>query len=243
MNNKLKPIGLCAGVLFGLFATAQAESVASAVARAAAHAGLHFSSASYVVHVTAHFKKESSVQDYMFRPVRRPANPKQVISVEESQKTCQGVVVSQGARVIVPEVCVNKSDYELDRIVIRLATDKTFKVSPQNVAVKEDIAWITVNPAQTKSVPYVAFTPVATGKSLQDVFGAGMTEHLKRFFRERGVVEHRTCRVGMTYSESRLQVGEPLFYKGKLVALVKTRTKTYGGVFGGVSESALAIIR
>lgn len=197
----------------------------------------------YVVHVVAHFKKDNLLKDYMLRAPRRPANPNQIISVSRTQKTCQGVVVSNRTRVVVPEVCVNAGNYALEKVVLRSQTGATLKVAAQDVTIKEDVAWLAVEPAKLGATSFAAFHPVIGSQSLQDAFGQPMTDHLKQFFHARGVVEHRRCRMGLRYSEPRLQLGEPLFYQGKLVALVKERVRTYGGFFGGVSESALAIIR
>ncbi len=229
--------------VFCLPVFAASESLTNQVERTAAKAQLSFAATSYIVEATSYFKKEILLKDRMFRAPRRPANPKQVISVEKTARSCEGVLVSKGARVIVPTVCVTQDDYTLEKVVIRLKTGDQITVMPGNMIIDEDIAWLSVNAAKTRSVPYVAFEPVDEGKSLQEVYGNDMTRHLQQFFRERGVVEHRRLRPGLIYSEPRLKVGEPFFYKGKLVALVKKQVRTYGGLFGGVSESALALIR
>lgn len=234
---------VCAGALLvsGVYAfggTALENRVERAAA--AARLGRH---QSYMVDATVYFKEQILLKDRMLRAPRRPANPNQVIGISKSQKQCRGVVVSKGAQVIVPAVCVTDGDASLDKMTIHLKTGQTLEIAAPAVAIKEDVAWVSVDPAQLKSVPYVVVMPVSQGQSLQDAFGDKMTDHLRRFFRERGVMEKRHLRPGMVYNASRLQVGEPLFYKGKVVALVKARARTYGGLFGGVSESALAIIR
>lgn len=234
-------MAVCAGFCLPVFAAS--ENLTNQVERTAASAQLSFATTSYIVEITSYFKKEILLKDRMLRAPRHPANPKQVISVEKAAQSCEGVVVSKGARVIVPAVCVSKADYVLNKIVIRLKTGDQLTVMPGNMMIDEDIAWLSVHAAQTRGVPYVAFEPVAQGKSLQEVYGNDMTRRLQQFFRERGVVEHRRLRPGLIYREPRLKVGEPLFYKGKLVALVKKQVRTYGGLFGGVSEDALALIR
>lgn len=213
------------------------------VAHAAARAQLAHASADYMVDVVAYLKKEVLLKDRMLRSPRHPANPNQVISVEKVMQACKGVVVSEGERLIVPAVCVTKNDYTLETVVIHLQTGARITIAARAVITNEDIAWISVRSPAMRSVPYVAFEPVAQGKSLQEVYGNDMTRHLQKFFHSRGVVERRRLRPGLVYKEPRLKVGEPLFYKGKLVALVKKQVRTYGGIFGGVSESAFAIIR
>lgn len=228
---------------FCLPAFAASESLTNQVERAAALAQWGQASADYVVDIVAYLKKEVLLKDRMLRSPRRPANPNQVISVEKTKQACKGVVVSKGTRLIVPAVCVTKKDYTLETVAIHLQTGVRITVTPAAVMTDEDIAWISVPSDKTRSVPYVAFEPVDEGKSLQEVYGNDMTRRLQQFFRERGVVEHRRLRPGLIYREPRLKVGEPFFYKGKLVALVKKQVRTYGGLFGGVSEDALALIR
>ena len=228
---------------FSLPAFAALDSLTSQVERAAALAQWGQASADYVVDIVAYLKKEVLLKDRMLRSPRRPANPNQVISVEKTKQACKGVVVSKGTRLIVPAVCVSKENYVLNKIVIRLKTGDQLIVMPENMMIDKDIAWLSVHAAQTHAVPSVAFEPVGEEKSLQDVYGPDMTKHLKRFFHARGVSEHRRLRPGKVYAPSRLKIGEPLFYKGKLVALVKERVSSYGGIFGGVSEDALALIR
>lgn len=213
------------------------------LARTVAQEALKHSLKGYETQVTVLFEKKVLLKDTMLRPARFPADSNQVLSVEKTEKQCLGVLVSKGAQVILPAVCVAHTDYQPTRVVMNFNHGPQVAVSADAVIVKEDIAWVTVDAGLTKQNPYVIFTRTEKGRTLQEKFGEAMTDHLKRFFRERGVIERRHCRMGMTYSESRLRVGEPVFYQGKLVALVKARTKTYGGLFGGVSESALAVIR
>ena len=233
--------GLWVSIAGSVFA--QATPLTNQVAHAAFEAQLARASAHYVVDVVAYLKKEVLLKDRMLRSPRHPADPNQVISVEKALQTCKGVVVSKGARVVVPTVCVMKGNYTLETVVIHLQTGERVTVAAQAVMTDEDIAWISVRSSAMRSVPYVSFEPVEENKSLQEAYGQDMTRHLQRFFREHGVVEHRRLRPGAVYGEPRLKVGEPLFYKGKLVALVKKPVRTYGGLFGGVSERAFAIIR
>ena len=221
---------------------AHRNSLKNQVARAAALAEMN-QQGGYAVDVIAHFKKEKLLKDYMMRHPRRPAHARQVISVHVVQKKCVGTLVSNGTRVVTPEVCVSRDDYMLEKITVRFSNGQKMTLDASDVSVKEDVAWLRVDPIYTKELAPANFLPVVEGKSLQDVFGTDMTDHLKRFFHVRGVAERRRCRVGSIYGRPRLKVGEPLFYNGELVALVKQSVRTYGGLFGGVSESAFAIIR
>jgi len=197
----------------------------------------------YEAHITVLFEKKVLLKDAMLRPVRHPADGNQVLSVDKTEKQCLGVLVSKGAQVIVPAVCLEQKEYQPKRILMHFKRGEEVAVQADRAVIQGDIAWINVNANLTKQNPYTVFVRTAQGQTLQDKFGTPMTEHLKRFFRERGVVEHRDLRPGKTYGQTRLRVGEPLFYQGKLVALVKERVNTYGGLLGGVSESALAVIR
>ncbi len=234
-------VGAMLGAGLAQVAWAAPSSLESKVARAVMAAQVM--AERYMVTIKVQFKKQVALKDRMLRSPRRPANPNQVIAVSRVQTECLGVLVSQGTRVVLPEVCTVKGGYTLDKISLQFANGKEISVAPSEVSVKEDVAWLRVDTAQTKGLSYVTVKPVTSGKSLQEAFGDAMTQHLKQFFRARGVVQHRRCRPGLVYSEPRLQLGEPLFYDGKLVALVKTRVRTYGGLLGGVSESAFAIIR
>ncbi|WP_428075160.1 hypothetical protein [Candidatus Avelusimicrobium luingense] len=213
------------------------------LARAVAQETLKNSLNVYEVQATVSFEKKILLKDTMFRPARHPADSNQVLSVETAQKQCLGVLVSKGSQVVLPAVCLEQGNYQPTRIVMKFKQGNEVSVKADDLVIREDVAWVNVDAALTKQNPYVIFTRTEQGKTLQDKFGEPMSEHLKQFFRKRGVVERRRCRMGMVYSDSRLRVGEPVFYQGKLVALVKARTKTYGGLLGGVSESALAVIR
>ncbi len=218
------------------------DDLKNQVAHAALKAQLAHSSADYAVKTVAHFKKEVQLKDLMLRAPRKPVNPNQIISVSFAQKECMGVL-TRGSQVIVPETCISKGNYELDKIVLQFSNGQTTTVDIADISVKEDIAWLRVPSAYTKNLPGVSFRAVAQNKSLQDVFGPDMTARLKQFFHARGVVERRRMRPGLVYSKPHLQVGEPLFYKGEVVALVKKQVWSYGGIFGGVSERAFAVIR
>lgn len=213
------------------------------LSRAVAQETLKKSLKGYEIPVTVSFEKKVLIKDVMLRAPRRPADGNQVVRVDQAEKTCLGVLVSQGTQVVLPAVCLEQGDYQRTHISMSFRQGSPVAVKAERVIFQDDIAWVNVDANMTKQNPYVVFIRTEKGQTLQEKFGESMTDQLKQFFRERGVIERRRCRLGMTYSESRLRVGEPVFYQGKLVALVKARTKTYGGLFGGVSESALAVIR
>ena len=133
-------MAVCAGFYLPVFAAS--ENLTNQVERTAANAQLSFAATSYVVEITSYFKKEILLKDRMLRAPRHPADPKQVISVEKAAQSCEGVVVSKGARVIVPAVCVSKADFVLNKIVIRLKTGDQLTVMPEHMMIDEDIAWL-----------------------------------------------------------------------------------------------------
>ena len=220
-----------------------AAEIQNTLSRAVAQEMLKNSSAAYEVQVTVLLEKEVRLKDAMLRSPRYPANGSQILAVSKAEKQCAGVLVSQGTQVIFPAVCLAQRGYLPVRISLQFNDGTKISARAETIVLQEDIAWVNVDADATKQNSYVSFVRTPPGRTLQEQFGSAMTEQLKAFFHARHVREKRRCRVGAVCREPRLRVGEPVFYRGKVVALVQERVHTYGKLCGGVSERALAIIR
>ena len=202
--------------------------------------------APYEVKIHMDFSKEVKVEDVMLRRARKPADGQQVLYVKEKQAACLGVLTENKDKVLFPAVCLKQGDYQLQKISLSFSNGRSSAGAAAAVKVKGDIAALAVNRAETDGLQGVPVSPVAEGKSLQEVYGEDMTDHLRSFFQAKKVARPHYARYrGAAYNryELNLRVGEPLIYQGKVVALVQKKVYGYGGAFGKVSEQAFAIIR
>ncbi len=244
-NNLYTKIAL--GVLFvglqALAAFAAEPDIASKVARAAAAAELQRAENPYEVIVSLHWKKEVTLGDLMLRAPRRPARKDQVIQVKQKDTSCRGVLVKGGERVLMPSSCLNERKYQLNHLTLHFRNGRSVSKTAAQVQVKEEIAWVEVPVTLTAGAPSVVAAAVPAGQSLQAVYGAEMTSHLRSFFHAKKVGPLSRTRPGPTTGRGLLQVGDALIYQGRVVALVKKVVSGYATTFGGVSESAFAVVR
>ena len=194
------------------------------------------------VAVSAQLEQRVQLKDVMLRPARFSVNQKQVIQVRQKEITCSGVLEQSGKYVLVPSVCLARSGWELKKLVLTFSNAQTAVADFSEVKINGDLAHINVSPLATQGLKGLAIA-TQSGRSLQEMYGEEMTEHLKNFFRARGVEENVRSRMGNVLVTSRLRVGEPLIYRGQVVALVKKAVSSYGDFWGGVSESAFALLR
>ena len=231
---------LAAGwICLGTYASAH-SNLELKIARAVAAAQV---SAAYQVQVTTHFQKTIYLREQMFRPPRRPATSNLVLQVEQTQKQCQGVLVNKGKQVVVPSVCLSNGEFAVTHLVLYFANGKTQQVGLQDVTLKGDIAWIAADTRVVNGLTSAVIGEVRAGETLQEMYGEPMTAFLEQWFRARGVAPKHRYRIGHLHGEPQLEIGEPLFYRGNLVALVKNRVPTYRNLRGNVSERAFAIVR
>lgn len=196
------------------------------------------------VTVTATLKKPVKMSDMMCRPVRGCKD--QIISYETKTNTCRGTLEQGGQRVYVTADCVSKKDYALSSVKLQFSNGKVAMGTGRAVSVKEDVAYVAVKKDVTRGLHGLAFSKIPKGQSLQKTFGNQIEDFLLSFFRQKGVPSRGRCRIGGNpYRRSTtVKVGEPVIYRGKVIALVRQIPSFFRrGIFGGVSESPLAIIR
>lgn len=213
------------------------------VERAVVQVVLGQEAARYAVTVSLDWKKEVTMGDLMLRAPRRPARKDQVIQVKQKNTVCRGILANQGTRVLMPAVCLREGKYQLDKLTFIFQNGRSYSQSAQHVAVKEEVAWADVPAELTAGIPSATVSAVPQGQSLQDFYGAGMTSHLRSFFHAKKVTALSRTRPGKPIRGPELQLGDALVYQGRVVALVKKVVSSYGNAFGGVSESAFAVLR
>jgi hypothetical protein len=227
------------GVFIGTSASAH-STLELKIARAVAAAQMV---PAYQVQVTTHFQKTIYLRERMLRTPRRPANPNQILRVEHAQKQCRGVLVNKGEQVVVPSVCLAHGEFAVSQLVLHFANGQEYQTDLRNVALKEDVAWITINTRVVNGLKSAVIGEIDKGKTLQEMYGEPMTAFLEQWFRARGVAPKHRYRMGYLHGKPKLEIGEPLFYRGYLVALVKNRVPTYRNLWGNVSERAFALVR
>ena len=229
--------------LNALVAFAEVPDLESKVARAAAEAALQRGENPYEVAISLHWKKEVTLGDMMMRAPRRPARKEQVIQVKQKDTVCRGILAQQGSQVLMPAACLKEGKFQLDNFTLQFNNGQSAFKLPGDVEIKGEIAWVPVSTRLTAGSPSAAIANIPRGKTLQDNYGAEMTSHLRSFFHARNVRVLARTRPGMNVSRPLLKVGDALIYQGKVVALVKKVVSSYSSSFGGVSESAFAVIR
>ena len=244
MKNKSYILVLSLVVLFGGYApvSASEQSLADRVARTVFTKAVQQTKNVYNVHILLRWKKEITLGDMMWRNPRRPARKEQVIKSKQAVTDCLGVLTNEGSRVLFPAVCLKKAGYELERIDLSFQNGSHISKSAQEIIFRGEIAQIEVSSQATAGLPYAVANEIPAGRSLQEFYGEEMTSYLHKFFHDRNIFSCRVRR-GFVSSRPRLTVGEPLIYHGRVVALVKKEIDTYADGFGGVSESAFAIVR
>ena len=195
------------------------------------------------VTVTATLKKPVKMSDMMCRPVRGCKD--QIISYETKTNICRGTLERGGQRVYITADCVRKKDYTLSAVKLQFANGKVATGTGRAVSIKEDVAYVAVKEDVTRGLQGLAFSKIPQGQSLQKTFGDQIEDFLLSFFRQKGVPSRGRCRIGSSLSRaSTVNVGEPVIYQGKVIALVRQIPSFFRrGLLGGVSESPLAIIR
>ena len=196
----------------------------------------------YRVHLSLHWKKDITLGDMMWRRPRRPARKEQVIKSKHTTTDCLGVLTDGGSRVLFPSVCLRKNGYVLESMDLSFQNGSYVSKSAQEIVSNGEIAQLKVPLQATAGLPSAAVSSTPAGKSLQAFYGEAMTSHLLAFFHDRNIFSC-SVRRGLVSSRPNLTIGEPLIYQGRVVALVKKEIDTYADGFGGVSESAFAIVR
>lgn len=193
------------------------------------------------VNVAYHFVRE--VEKRVFEERRRPREltfRSKVVNVMEDKVTqCKGMLI-EGNKVVTPSSCLLGGVWEADYVKLAFSNGKE-KFFEKGWSKEGDLVYIDVDEETIQgliAIP-VAYTP---GKeSLEEHFGKDIWQTLQSFFDSKGVVQkERHFHLGKEKNpNSTLQVGDPIIYDGKLVALVKKDIKSYRNL----SEKPLAIMR
>ena len=140
---------------------------------------------------------------------------------------------------------MNEKDYTISSVKLKFSNGKLAAGTGRAVFIKEDVAYIAVKEDVTRGLHGLAFSKIPQGQSLQKTFGAQIEDFLLSFFHQKGVPSRGRCRIGGSSSHgTTVKVGEPVIYQGKVIALVRQIPTVFRrGIFGGVSENPLAIIR
>ena len=187
------------------------------------------------------WEREVRVQDFMSRPARYKAGDT-MVRTDTQTTSCQGVLLAGNTQVAVPAVCLEQADSSLQKIRLTFANGRQADVAPSKVSVRGELGYISLPPQAAGELRGLAVRAVRPGQSLQETFGSDMTLALHRFFTSFGIAfKNRTGFAGSALGKKRLQVGEPVFFEGKLVALVKHIPHRYGALGGQVSEESLAL--
>lgn len=186
-------------------------------------------------------KFEWKKQEYLERRVRfRPGRKIRVPYPAEHKTTqCVGVLLNN-ARVATASSCLKESSgFKLQKITLTFSNGKSGKTSARKASVNGDIAQIAVDPALTVGLIGME---VADGRSLQDVYGKEFASALQNFLLSRGVLSPRAAR--MTGRKPNLKLGEPFFWKGKVVAVFNSVPRRLPvSLFGQISEDFLSVFR
>lgn len=243
MKNKSYAIALSGMILVGFYAPAlaNAQNLTNRVSRII-FSKMEQQRETYHVHISLQWKKDITLGDLMWRNPRRPARKDQVVQSKRVFSDCLGVLTNEGTRVLFPAVCLQKDGYELESVELSFQNGSRVSKSAQEIISRGEISQTEVSLQTTQGLPSVEVGIVPQGKSLQEFFGDGMIAHLRTFFHGKNIFSCHVRR-GLISSRPNLTIGEPLIYQGRVVALVKKEIDTYADGFGGVSESAFAIVR
>jgi len=193
------------------------------------------------VQLTLTWEHAVRVQDLMLRPARHKAG-NTIVRKETRTTSCQGVLLAGNTQVAVPAVCVVQADSSLQNIRLTFVNGRHADIAQSGVSVEGELGYITFPAQVAGELSGLEVRAVRPGQSLQDTFGSDMTLALHRFFTSFGIAfKNRAGLSASAPNKNRLQVGEPVFFQGKLVALVKHIPRRYGELGGQVSENSLAL--
>ena len=196
------------------------------------------------VQITLDWEKEVRMRDLMRRPIRgSQSNP--VVEIKKKRTSCRGMLLEGNTRVALPAVCLEEDDFTLKQIHLLFSNQQKAVGTGRSAYVKGDMGYVVIKQGVVSGIQGMPFSQTREGQTLQETYGSAMTAALHEFFTSFGVrFKAPRCRVG-SFSRGRvastLKIGEPIVFKGKLVALVKEVPRVYGTIFGKVSESSLAV--
>lgn len=245
MENKIYITSLVILVaMFGLFGrvTAQTtENLKPAVERAVISAEKKHRMQSAVVDLIFQWEKAVYLSDMVSR--RRPGFKDALIQSKQKATSCRGVLAEGERRVLVPAACLQAADgFSLKGVRLTFSNGKRGKGTEKSVFVYGDLAEIRVSARLTEGLTGVPLGSVPHGQTLAETFGNDILDELLHFFVSRGVVSNRANRI--TGTENKLQVGDPFFYGGKLVALVQeVPARLPISPSGRIAETSFSLVR
>ena len=206
------------------------------------------------VQLTLRWYKQTRITDYTHRSRSRLHGlPDVVVSEHLAQDTfCKGVLLSGQKMIVAPEVCLVRKNHRLSAMVMRFADGQEVVLTnpTAQIRVHDELGFITLTQAvQGLSGAEVQY--IKKGHSLQNSF-EDMTAVLTRFFARYGIYKDQLRgstgvmkkHAPTAQTKEKLEVGEPVFYKDKVVALVKEVPGDLGSFWREgtkVSEKSLVV--
>ena len=165
--------------------------------------------------------------------------------VQHQTRRCRGVLLDDLTWVLTPATCVaEKSGFELKKVKLALANGKKGCGSKTTVQVSGEISRVRVASELVSGLVGVPAASISPTKTLREVYGSDLSLQLMDFLITGGVFSPRAARWSPNPQKPRLQVGDPFFYQGKLVALVRrVPVKIPWDLFSGVNEDFLSVLR
>lgn len=175
---------------------------------------------------------------------RMASRPRFDTKVRTSYKNtvCAGVLLNNGY-VVTSASCVRRhSGFRAERVKLSFSNGKNVTVKGRQMRVKDGIAQVKVDSSFTQGIVGVEVVSLKEGMTLQDVYGNEVAVGLQSFLVTHGVVSPRAAR--MTGRKPNLKLGEPFFWKGKVVAVFNSIPRRLPvSLFGQISEDFLSVFR
>jgi len=142
---------------------------------------------------------------------------------DTAHTSCRGVLI-EGYKMAAPVSCFEKTGYRLNSLYYTLSNGQQIIDDPKSLTVKGDMAYVSLANVKSsmQSLPLLPVNYSASKKEIAGAFQNFLMQHKVRR------VKHGRNRTIST-SDSTLQVGSPLLYKGRVVALAKEKIRSYHG--------------
>ena len=204
------------------------------------------------VQLTLSWYKQTRITDYTHRSRARLHGLPNVVVTEHPAKdtSCKGVLLSGQKTVVAPEVCLARKNHRLNTLTMRFANGQEVVLANPTAQIRahDELAFITLT-QEVQGLSGAELQYIQKGHSLQNSF-EDMTAVLTRFFAQYGIYKDQLRgstsvikkHVSATQNNKKLEVGQGVFYKGKLVALVKEVPGDLGSFWSegaNVSEKSL----
>lgn len=204
------------------------------------------------VQITLRWYKQARVTDYTRRSrLRLHGLPNVVVDEHPVQDTfCKGVLLTGQKTIVAPEVCLVRKNHRLSTLIMHFSNGQKVVLNnpTTQIRVHDELAFITLT-QEVQGLSGAEVQYIKKGHSLQNSF-EDMTAVLTHFFAQYGIYKDRLRgstgvikkHVPVAQNSKKLEVGQGVFYKGKLVALVKEVPGDLGSFWSegaNVSEKSL----